>query len=240
LIATVGMQMNLRVIFTNPGLFGVGATWILIHGALMFLVLRLLRAPLFYLAVGSQANIGAAASAPVVASAFHPSLAPVGVLLAVLGYALGTYAAWVTGQIMRLVATTRQVQRSASARQNRTTGPVLSWNCCTSLPLRSTRQPPGWTVPQANPLTDGSTRIGNHCTWARMASLEPRTCFSPAPKPNEKRVNPSCAAPRWETPRLPVKNERSPFTSSMTNSRVKSARGTRPPGSRTCLPSVRR
>jgi len=106
LIASVGMQMNLRVIFTNPSLFGVGVTWILIHGALMFLVLRLLRAPLFYLAVGSQANIGAAASAPVVASAFHPSLAPVGVLLAVLGYALGTYAAWLTGQIMRLVATT--------------------------------------------------------------------------------------------------------------------------------------
>lgn len=103
LIASIGMQMNLRAIFTNPGLFGVGATWILIHGGLMLLVLRMLRAPVFYMAVGSQANIGAAASAPVVAGAFHPSLAPVGVLLAVLGYALGTYAAWITGQIMRMV-----------------------------------------------------------------------------------------------------------------------------------------
>ncbi|MEP2790247.1 MAG: DUF819 family protein, partial [Kangiellaceae bacterium] len=54
--------------------------------------------------VGSQANVGGAASAPIVASAFHPSLAPVGVLLAVLGYALGTYAAWVCGQLLMLAA----------------------------------------------------------------------------------------------------------------------------------------
>jgi len=103
LIASIGMHMDLRAIFTNPGLFGVGATWILFHGALMYFVARLIRAPIFYFAVGSQANIGAAASAPVVASAFHPSLAPVGVLLAVLGYALGTYAAWLCAQLMRLV-----------------------------------------------------------------------------------------------------------------------------------------
>jgi uncharacterized membrane protein len=78
--------------------------WISIHAVLLLAVVKLLRAPIFYLAVGSMANIGGAASAPVVASAFHPSLAPVGVLLAVLGYALGTYAGWLTGQLMRLVA----------------------------------------------------------------------------------------------------------------------------------------
>jgi uncharacterized membrane protein len=104
LIASIGMQMDLGAILTNPGLFGVGATWMLIHGVLILLVARLLRAPVFYMAVGSMANIGAAASAPVVASAFHPSLAPVGVLLAVLGYALGTYGGWLTGQIMRAIA----------------------------------------------------------------------------------------------------------------------------------------
>jgi uncharacterized membrane protein len=105
LIASIGMQMDLGAILTNPGLFGVGATWILIHGGVIWLAARLLRAPVFYMAVGSQANIGAAASAPVVASAFHPSLAPVGVLLAVVGYALGTYCGWLTGQIMRMIAT---------------------------------------------------------------------------------------------------------------------------------------
>jgi uncharacterized membrane protein len=70
----------------------------------LLVVARLIRAPTFFLAVGSQANIGGAASAPVVAAAFHPSLAPVGVLLAVLGYALGTYGGWLTGQLMRLVS----------------------------------------------------------------------------------------------------------------------------------------
>jgi len=104
LIATVGMQMNIGAIFTNPVLFGIGFTWIAFHAVVMLVVARLIRAPTFFLAVGSQANIGGAASAPVVAAAFHPSLAPVGVLLAVLGYALGTYGGWLTGQLMRLLS----------------------------------------------------------------------------------------------------------------------------------------
>jgi uncharacterized membrane protein len=104
LVASIGMHMNLRAIIEQPLLFGVGATWILIHGTLMLTVMYLIKAPVFYMAVGSQANIGGAASAPVVASAFHPALAPVGVLLAVLGYALGTYGGWLCGQLMRLAA----------------------------------------------------------------------------------------------------------------------------------------
>jgi len=74
------------------------------HVGLMFLVAYVIKAPYFFLAVGSKANIGGAASAPVVAAAFHPSLAPVGVLLAVLGYALGTYGAWLCGILMQAVA----------------------------------------------------------------------------------------------------------------------------------------
>jgi uncharacterized membrane protein len=71
----------------------------------MLIMARILRVPIFYMAVGSQANVGGAASAPVVASAFHPSLAPVGVLLAVLGYGIGTYAAWICGLVMQAIAT---------------------------------------------------------------------------------------------------------------------------------------
>ena len=104
LIASVGMKMDVAAIVDSPGLFGVGMLWIGFHAALLIIVAKVIRAPLFYLAVGSQANIGGAASAPVVASAFHPSLAPVGVLLAVLGYAVGTYAAWFCGQLMRIAA----------------------------------------------------------------------------------------------------------------------------------------
>jgi uncharacterized membrane protein len=103
LVATIGMKMNVLKVFDNPGLFVVGGIWMLIHIGLLVLVAKLIRSPYFFLAVGSKANIGGAASAPVVAAAFHPSLAPVGVLLAVLGYALGTYGAWLCGILMQMV-----------------------------------------------------------------------------------------------------------------------------------------
>ncbi len=104
LVATIGMKMDILRIFDNPGLFLVGGIWMLIHVGIMIFMAKLIRAPYFFLAVGSKANIGGAASAPVVAAAFHPSLAPVGVLLAVLGYALGTYGAWLCGLLMQMVA----------------------------------------------------------------------------------------------------------------------------------------
>jgi uncharacterized membrane protein len=104
LVATIGMQMDLKALLDRPWLFLLGLIWIAFHGGLMILMAKLIRAPLFMMAVGSQANIGAAASAPVVASAFHPALAPVGVLLAVLGYALGTYCAYITGITLRALA----------------------------------------------------------------------------------------------------------------------------------------
>lgn len=104
LVATIGMKMDVTKIFDNIGLFAVGGIWMLIHVALLLIVGKLIKAPFFFLAVGSKANIGGAASAPVVAAAFHPSLAPVGVLLAVLGYAFGTYGAWMCGLLMQAVA----------------------------------------------------------------------------------------------------------------------------------------
>jgi len=103
LVATIGMKMNIFSIFNNPGLFIVGIVWITIHAVLIIVVAKLIKAPFFFLAVGSQANIGGAASAPIIASAFHPSLAPVGVLLAVLGYAAGTYGAWLCGILMQSI-----------------------------------------------------------------------------------------------------------------------------------------
>lgn len=101
LVATIGMKMNLREVFSHLGLFAIGLIWMIMHAGIMILVAKIIRAPFFFLAVGSQANIGGAASAPVVASAFSPSLAPVGVLLAVLGYALGTYGALVCAWLMQ-------------------------------------------------------------------------------------------------------------------------------------------
>ncbi|WP_126167728.1 DUF819 domain-containing protein [Shewanella khirikhana] len=103
LVATIGLHMDVSEIFNTPIYFLLGITWMLVHAGFMLLVAKLIKAPLFYMAVGSQANVGGAASAPVVAAAFHPSLAPVGVLLAVFGYALGTYMAWLCGQFLQVV-----------------------------------------------------------------------------------------------------------------------------------------
>lgn len=104
LIASIGMKMDIGAVLDNPGLFLMGGIWMAVHAVLLVVVARMIRAPMFYMAVGSQANVGGAASAPIVASAFHPVLAPVGVLLAVLGYTLGTYAAWLCGQFLRITA----------------------------------------------------------------------------------------------------------------------------------------
>ena len=103
LVASIGMKMNLNAIVENISLFAIGFVWMIIHVGLLVVVAKIIKAPYFFLAVGSKANIGGAASAPVVAGAFHPSLAPVGVLLAVLGYALGTYGAFFCALMMKWV-----------------------------------------------------------------------------------------------------------------------------------------
>lgn len=104
LVASIGMKMDLTMIFDNLGLIVIGVVWMSIHALLLILVAKLIKAPYFFLAIGSQANVGGAASAPIVASAFHPSLATVGVLLAVFGYVVGTIGAIVTTILMQLVA----------------------------------------------------------------------------------------------------------------------------------------
>ena len=104
LVASIGMKMDLTLILDNVGLVAIGLIWMSIHAVLLILVAKLIRAPYFFLAVGSQANVGGAASAPIVAAAFHPSLATVGVLLAVFGYAVGTIAAIGCTILMQLVS----------------------------------------------------------------------------------------------------------------------------------------
>lgn len=104
LVATIGMKMDILAIFDNLGLFLVGIIWMIVHVIVLLLIAKLIKAPFFFVAVGSQANVGGAASAPIVASAFSPALAPVGVLLAVFGYAVGTFGAILCAQIMQVVS----------------------------------------------------------------------------------------------------------------------------------------
>lgn len=103
LVATIGMKMNIGEVFSNLELFTIGFIWMLVHVIILLLTAYIIKAPFFFVAVGSQANVGGAASAPIVASAFNSSLAPVGVLMAVLGYAFGTYGALACAKMMELV-----------------------------------------------------------------------------------------------------------------------------------------
>ncbi|MFZ1703885.1 MAG: DUF819 family protein [Saprospiraceae bacterium] len=104
LVATIGMKMDLKSIVENPGLILVGLIWMTVHATLLIIVAKWIKAPYFFLAVGSQANIGGAASAPIVANEFHPSLASVGVLLAIFGYVVGTFGAIICAMMMSSVA----------------------------------------------------------------------------------------------------------------------------------------
>lgn len=104
LIVTIGMQMDIRAIGENPGLFLVGFIWIAFHATLLFIVGRIFKIPFFYYAVGSMSNIGGVASATVTATAFHPALISVAVIICVFSYAIGTYAGWLTAILMQAVA----------------------------------------------------------------------------------------------------------------------------------------
>ncbi len=104
LVATIGMKVDISKMFDNPYLIFVGLVWMAIHAILLVVVAKLIKAPFFFLAVGSQANVGGAASAPIVANAFHPALTTVGVLMAVFGYFIGTYGAQACAELMNLVS----------------------------------------------------------------------------------------------------------------------------------------
>ncbi|NKI33444.1 DUF819 domain-containing protein [Croceivirga thetidis] len=104
LVATIGMKMDLGRVLENPGLIAIGLIWISIHAGLLILVAKLIKAPYFFMAVGSQANVGGAASAPVVAAEFHPSLTSVGILLAVFGYVVGTAGAYLCALLMEVAS----------------------------------------------------------------------------------------------------------------------------------------
>lgn len=101
LLAGIGAQADLRAVLDAPVYLAAGAVWIAIHVAVLLLAARLVRAPLFFVATGSMANIGGAVSAPVVAGVYHRAMAPVGLLMAVAGYVLGIYGAlacaWLLG-----------------------------------------------------------------------------------------------------------------------------------------------
>jgi uncharacterized membrane protein len=103
LLTAIGAKADLAAVLAAPAFLAAGVLWIAIHVAILFGVARLIRAPLFFIATGSMSNVGGAASAPVVAGVYHPAMAPVGLLMAVVGYVLGIYAALGAAWLLALV-----------------------------------------------------------------------------------------------------------------------------------------
>ena len=89
--------------WTHPCTCWPGAVWIAIHLGILLIAARIVRAPFFFVATGSMANIGGAASAPVVAGVYHRAMAPIGLLMAVAGYIFGIYAALLCAWLLGLV-----------------------------------------------------------------------------------------------------------------------------------------
>jgi uncharacterized membrane protein len=104
LVTTIGAKAEFAEVIKYKEVVLVGALWMTMHAVSLLAVRRFLKAPIFFAAVGSKANVGGAASAPILASAFHPALAPVGVLLAIGGYVLGTYAGLLCGILLGWVS----------------------------------------------------------------------------------------------------------------------------------------
>jgi uncharacterized membrane protein len=106
LLTSIGAKADLGAVLDVPLYLVAGVFWIAIHAVILFAAAKFLRAPLFFVATGSMANVGGAASAPIVAGVYLPAMAPVGLLMGVAGYILGIYAAfgcaWLIGQVALL------------------------------------------------------------------------------------------------------------------------------------------
>lgn len=100
MVAVIASQTNFLELTKAPIYILSGFVILIIHGLLMALAAKAFKLDLFTCGVASLANIGGAASAPILAGAHNQALIPVGVLMALLGYICGTYFGLLTGQIM--------------------------------------------------------------------------------------------------------------------------------------------
>jgi len=104
LIASVGAQGDLRLVLGQPAFVLLGVITIAIHATVLFAAVRLLRAPFFFFGASSQACTGGYSSAPIVAAVYQPGTATIGLLLAVVGNVIGTYAGLLVAQALSVLA----------------------------------------------------------------------------------------------------------------------------------------
>jgi uncharacterized membrane protein len=104
-VASIGARANIAdTDLAQVGWFVAAAyLWIFVHGAFVLAGAKLFRVDVHTLAIASAANIGGAASAPVVAAHHRPALVPASILMALIGYAVGNYLAILTGRLAQLI-----------------------------------------------------------------------------------------------------------------------------------------
>ena len=104
IIALIASRASFAELSKAPVYIIAGLVILAVHGSLMIAVAKLFRLDLFSLGVASLANIGGVASAPILAAAYSRVLIPVGVLMAMLGYIVGTAGGLLVGRILSGIA----------------------------------------------------------------------------------------------------------------------------------------
>jgi uncharacterized membrane protein len=104
-VAGMGARASLAGFAQAPAFLLGAAIWIVVHGLFCLAGAWLLKVDVHSAAIASAANVGGAASAPVVAAHHRESLVPVSILMALIGYAVGNYLALLTAQICFWIGT---------------------------------------------------------------------------------------------------------------------------------------
>jgi uncharacterized membrane protein len=103
-VATMGARASLEDLSSAPAFLAGALLWIMIHGVFCLLAAKFFKVDVATAAIASAANVGGAASAPVVAAYHNQALVPASILMALIGYAIGNYLAILLGTICRFLA----------------------------------------------------------------------------------------------------------------------------------------
>ncbi len=104
IVALIASRANFSELTEAPLYIFAGFVIILIHVVIMMIFAKIFKLDLFSLGVASLANIGGVASAPILASAYSKALIPIGVLMAMMGYIVGTFGGLMVGKILEMIA----------------------------------------------------------------------------------------------------------------------------------------
>ena len=104
IIALIASRANFAELLQAPLFILAGLIVLSVHGGLMVAMAKLFRLDLFSCGIASLANIGGVASAPILAATYSRDLIPIGILMALLGYIVGTFGGLMVGRLLSLIA----------------------------------------------------------------------------------------------------------------------------------------